>query len=245
MILVPQSLLSRVRSASIGSITFSDHAPVFVDIDILPQRPKQWQWKLNDSLIQSPEVIEEVARELRNFFSSSAEGECAPLLVWEAHKCTNRGILIKIGTRLKKERAQQTLDLLGKIRDLESTHKQTRAIQTLWELTTLRGQLKSLAFERAKAVIAKCKHTFYEHSNKCGRLLARALKAQWAQAFIPELKGENGSKIHTTEGILDQFRKYYTALYNIKRPSLGVEQSREQEAIRAYIRDFPGYLMRS
>lgn len=32
LFIMPQSLLSRVTSASIGSIAFSDHAPVFVDI---------------------------------------------------------------------------------------------------------------------------------------------------------------------------------------------------------------------
>lgn len=68
-------------------------------------------------------------------------------------------------------------------------------------------------------MIAKCKRTFYEHSNKCGKALARALRAQRAQAFIPELMGEGGSKVHTTEEIAEQFRKYYTSLYNLPQQS--------------------------
>lgn len=51
LFMLSQSLLSRVVSASIDSTTFSDHAPVILDIDLLP--PKQWMWRLNDSLIQT------------------------------------------------------------------------------------------------------------------------------------------------------------------------------------------------
>lgn len=55
--LLPQSLLSRVTTASMGSITFSDHAPACVDIDLLPLVPRQWMWRLNDFLLQIPEVM--------------------------------------------------------------------------------------------------------------------------------------------------------------------------------------------
>lgn len=47
--------------------------------------------------------------------------------------------------------------------------------------------------------------------------------------------GEGGSKVHTTEEIADQFRKYYTSLYNLPLPLSGREKSLEQEAIRDYI----------
>lgn len=94
-------LLSRLISASIGSITFSDHAPVFVDIDLLPPTPKQWRSKLNDSLIQTPEVREEISRELSNFFSSNVGFCSAPRMVWEAHKIYILGVLIELGSRVK------------------------------------------------------------------------------------------------------------------------------------------------
>lgn len=161
LFMMPQSFLPRVVSALIGSVTFLDHVPVFMEIDLLSPIPKQWLWKLNDSLIQTIEVIEEVTREMRNFFSSKVA------MVWEAHKSYIRGILIKIGSRLKKAKTQQTVDLLDKIRSLEATHKRILAVQALTELSA-----------PAKAVIAKCKRAFYEHSNKCGKLLVRALRAQ-------------------------------------------------------------------
>lgn len=78
LFMLPQSLLSRVVSALVGSISFSDHASVLLDFDLLPPVPKQWMWKLNDSLVQTPEVVEKVSRELRNVFSSNVEPASQP-----------------------------------------------------------------------------------------------------------------------------------------------------------------------
>lgn len=147
-------------------------------------------WKINDSLIQMPEVVAEVAKELRQFFAENTNSEIASTMVWEAHKSYIRGLLIKIGSRIKKAREQQTLELLGKIRSLEATHKRSLAEQALADLTALWNQLRTMALHRAKAVIAKCRKTFYMHSNKSGKLLARALRAQRARTFIPEIYTE-------------------------------------------------------
>lgn len=51
------------------------------------------------------------------------------MMVWEAQKSYIRGILIKIGSRLKRARTQQTAYLLEKIRSLEAKHKESLAAQ--------------------------------------------------------------------------------------------------------------------
>lgn len=231
--MVPQSLLSRVASASIGSITFSDHAPE--EVDLLQPTMKQWMWRLNDTLIQTPEVVTEVSRELRQYFSTNVSSEVYPTVVWEAHKSYIRGLLIKIGSRVKKERAREIVDLLGKIKTLEFTHKQSLASQTLLELTALRNQLRSLALIKAKETISKCHRSFYEHSNKCGKLLARALRIQKARTFIPEMLNTTHKKIHTTEGIDALFRDYYKDLYNLPSPQSETDRATEKKAIQDYL----------
>lgn len=155
-------------------------------------------------------------------------------MVWEAHKSYIRVILIKIGSRLKKARTQQTVDLLEKIWSLEAIRKKSLAVLVLADLTNLRRQVRSLALVRAKVMIAKCKCTFYEHSNKYGKLLARALRAQ-PQTFIPKLLSDGKTKVHATEEIADLFHKYYTSLYNLLCPSSGREKSAERKAIREYL----------
>lgn len=73
---------------------------------------------------------------------------------------------------------------------------------------------------------------FYEHSDKCGKLLVHALKGQQARTFVPELLDESRTKAHTTEEIAEIFRKYYTALYN---PMSEMENSSKRGAIQEYI----------
>lgn len=92
--------------------------PFFVDIDLLSPSPKQCTWKMNDSLLQNPEVLEELTRELRSFFSSNAIEDRAPMMVWEVHKSYLRGVMIKTVSRIRKARTKQIVEILEKIRAL-------------------------------------------------------------------------------------------------------------------------------
>lgn len=123
--------LELVMVASIVSITFLDHVLVSVDIDLLYPTSKPWAWKLNDSLLQIPEIMKEISSEMTLFFFTNVKPDSEPMMVWEAYKGYIRGILIKIGLRLKKEKTKQMVDLLGKIRAMEAFHKQSMASKTL------------------------------------------------------------------------------------------------------------------
>lgn len=86
----------------IGNITISDHTPITIELNLLPHRP-QFQWKLNDFLLADQEVKAEVERELTNYFDLNCTEDCDPAVIWEAHKTDIRGILIKVGTKKKKD----------------------------------------------------------------------------------------------------------------------------------------------
>lgn len=120
-------------------------------------------------------------------------------------------------------------------RDFQQLHAEVQSLadQSLADLTILRSQLHDLALDKAKATIAKCRRTFYEHSDKCGKLLAWALRAQQARTFVPELLDEGNAKAHATERIADIFRQYYASLYNL--PQSTREVSSRRLAIREYL----------
>lgn len=61
---VQHCYLNRVRKSDIGSITLSDLATVFMDMDILGVPRPPIQWRLNDSLLQEQEVVENIREEL-------------------------------------------------------------------------------------------------------------------------------------------------------------------------------------
>ncbi|CAH2294014.1 Hypothetical predicted protein [Pelobates cultripes] len=94
--------LDTLCSAHIAPMTWSDHAPVTLTIDNPRTFRSQWTWKLNESLLEDPLIQTEIRNTLDHFFPTNQTTESAPTTVWEAHKCTIRGILIKHGTRLKK-----------------------------------------------------------------------------------------------------------------------------------------------
>lgn len=55
--------------------------------------------------------------------------------------------------------------------------------------------------ERVNAMLAKCRWSFYEYSNKCSTFLEHALRTQQAWTFIPELLDETQQKVNTNEEI--------------------------------------------
>lgn len=67
--MIPHTCLHAVRATSIGKITWSEHAPVFLTYDLTgAQTSRHCYWRLDESLLQIPEVLEEVTKELTLYF---------------------------------------------------------------------------------------------------------------------------------------------------------------------------------
>lgn len=112
--LIPHSQLHAIKEITIGPITWSDHAPVIMWYglsDGSTTQPKSC--KLNESLLQNPEVLKEVVREMGHYFHTNDTQNEDTGLIWEAHKAVIRGILIKPGTRIKRQRTTQLTALLS------------------------------------------------------------------------------------------------------------------------------------
>lgn len=122
--MIPHNQLHSVMEATIGSNTWSDHAPIFLKYKILDtNQSDRVMWKRNESLLQDPEVLQEVQREAICFFQINDTPECIPGVIWEAHKAVIRGVLMKHGARIKGKREEKLTLLLADIYRLESLHK--------------------------------------------------------------------------------------------------------------------------
>lgn len=97
-----------------------------------------------------------MVRELGHYFSTNTRPDSDVGVVWEAHKAVVRGLLIKHGARLKKERTAQLNRLLAKLQVLETTHKATPNRQTGAELDVVRTQITDLLHFKAKAALQTC-----------------------------------------------------------------------------------------
>lgn len=71
-------------------------------------------------------------------------------MTWEAHNCTLRGELIKMGTQRKRERDNDITRLTDKIARLEALHKQSLMTASASELLDTRKTLQQLFEAKAK-----------------------------------------------------------------------------------------------
>lgn len=104
---------------------------------------------------------------------------------------------------------------MAEIHTFSMALKQTLAQATLASLMALRERLAVLVLHKAKATLIKCRSHFLEHSNKCVRMLARALESRRTQSYITEIKGEVRTPQTYTESIAETFRSYYEDLHNL------------------------------
>lgn len=145
------------------------------------QRPP---WRLNKSLLEVLAVVVNVG----HYFNSNSTPDSDTRVVWEAHKVVIRGVLIKHGSRLKRQRTAQLNSLLHKLQTLELTHKQTPTRQLGIELDTVRTQVTDLLHFKAKAALQICR-------KKIG------VRQQMRAAISPSTTSTKASILHTTHHI--------------------------------------------
>lgn len=153
-ILLSHKDLAKVVSTSIDVISFSDHAPIHLTLQLGPMTRSPPSWRLNEALLQSEETRAELLKALREYFSVNEGSVPNPLVIWEAHKTVVRGILIKIGARLKRDRLKRTEELIALIRKLECVHKASLARTTFRDLQKAREELCTLLFQKTKQKLA-------------------------------------------------------------------------------------------
>lgn len=125
--------------------------------------------------------------------------------VWEAHKAVVRGELISQGSRLKKATEGELHSLLTKIHSSELLRKRRTTPELTAELHLLRQELALLLNTRIQARLRHLSHKFYEFSNKCRRLLARALRRQRTLDHIHKLHTAAGHSVIHSSKIADTF----------------------------------------
>lgn len=95
--LIPHRHLHAVRDTAIGSITWTDHAPITLRYALsdaqMAQRPP---WRLNEGLLQNPEVMADVVKEIGHYFDTNKSPDSDMGVIWKAHKAVIRGYLLNM-----------------------------------------------------------------------------------------------------------------------------------------------------
>ncbi|CAH2253085.1 Hypothetical predicted protein [Pelobates cultripes] len=110
--------------------TWSDHAPVSLQMTSPLFKPKERTWRLNEWLLMDEE--------------ENTNPDTGRTTILEAHKSVIRGVLISIGVHKKRAGAECIRSILDGIATVELRHKQTLNDSDLRKLLSLRKDLATL-----------------------------------------------------------------------------------------------------
>ncbi|CAH2283960.1 Hypothetical predicted protein [Pelobates cultripes] len=161
----------------------------------------KYQWKLNPHLLPNTPTRKAIETCNHQYFDTNKTPDTSSTIQWEAHKCVIRGELIKWGSHLKREKSKTRKKLYQDIKTLEESHKTSLSESDFAKLMSLRSELKILPNDTTKKAMLWSKQRYYTHRDRCGRLLASALKEQQQRTYIPKMRRADGTLAHTAEDI--------------------------------------------
>lgn len=165
---ITQRDLQAVTGTHIGIQSLSVQAPISLIADLCITTDRSNTWRQNASLLTDPSLLPKITTALSDFFKLNTTPDMDPMLIWEAHKCTLRGELMKMGSQRKKTQEQEINNLAVKIYRLETTHKQSMSVQSARELLYTRKALQQIFEAKTKRLLFFKKKVYYESGDKTG-----------------------------------------------------------------------------
>lgn len=110
--------LQNVCKADIHNITWSDHAPVTIEVADTSTISNKPLWRNNTFLASKPKIRDEIKEKIQEYFQINDTGECSPMTVWCAHKAFTRRTLLQNASMEKKKKLQRLTKLHKSIAEL-------------------------------------------------------------------------------------------------------------------------------
>uniref|UniRef100_A0A8C5QP47 Reverse transcriptase domain-containing protein n=1 Tax=Leptobrachium leishanense TaxID=445787 RepID=A0A8C5QP47_9ANUR len=232
-ILTSASCLPLVISSSIGSITWSDHADV--SLQLRPFAPAAGRrWRLDPFLLDKPGVRDSVRETLQDYFRLNDIDDISMQVLWAAHKLVIRGALLGLASHLKKQKLADIQDLQRQLREREMTHKTSPSPETYAALSQVRQDLNRLFLDDVGRSLLWSKRRYYERSNKMDTPLARLLNPRPHSQNMPPIRDSMGSQLSTPNTIRDTFTQYFASIYN-HTPTHSASDSSLMDDIKDYL----------
>lgn len=194
--LISAPLIPYVVESDISPITWSDHAPIMLDLLLSQSFTRSCHWRLNDHLLQSEVSCSILAKGLEDFFQLSIGSVSRFSTLWEAHKAVFCGACIAEGSRLKKDRNRLIQSLTSALVTTERRLLCGPTVMKLQKVTSLREQIKLIQLGKAARSLLWTKQKFYEYSNKPHRMLSNKLHPRPFNSFPDFLFQANRSRTH-------------------------------------------------
>ncbi|KAJ1192154.1 hypothetical protein NDU88_001466 [Pleurodeles waltl] len=86
--------------------------------------------------------------------------------------------------------------------------------------------------DRAEYTAHRLRHSYYEGGNRCDRLLATRLRAQYQQAAVTSIRLLGGPVVTSDAQMASAFRDFYWDLYLAQQAELGPSLHYLEQAAR-------------
>ena len=106
-------------------------------------------------------------------------------LLWDTLKAVVRGMCLAISAQYNKERRVKRVELEGRVRFLETHHKQTGSRKVYRELQEVHRELMALDLDAAEYALLRIKQRYYCGSNKAGIFYPTSLGLRLSSNALP------------------------------------------------------------
>lgn len=206
--------LRHTKEAKILPISWSDHAPISLKLELGSTAYRPYNWKLNTFLLQHIPSKTELISTLAHYFAENNTPDISTSTLWEAHKAVVRGRCMALSSAMKKDALATKLQTEKELRALENQLQQSPTLTLLKKVVKLRTTLSDLAMGRVEKAILRLRQLYYDKGNKAHSLLAKKLRDTSHISTPHQIKTKSGSLLSHPKDIADTFAKYYRDLYN-------------------------------
>lgn len=110
---VNNATLRITQSVQILPISWPDHAPILLTLDLGTPNHKPCHWQLNNFLLQHLPSKTELESTLQLYFTKNNTPDVSLSTLWEAHKAVHRGRCIALTSTMKKDARATNLQTKG------------------------------------------------------------------------------------------------------------------------------------
>lgn len=140
--------MEEVEEIEILPGSFADHKPILLTIKDIP---KSNLWRFNTSHLRNKKIVEEVKREMTEFFKINNQKETSKITTWETAKAFFRGLAIRQDIRQKREKVKGYKELLAKLKKEEDYPKKNPSCeQCKIQINLLQHQINILLMEEVE-----------------------------------------------------------------------------------------------
>ncbi|KAJ1142596.1 hypothetical protein NDU88_008910 [Pleurodeles waltl] len=136
-------------------------------------------------------------------------------------KVVIRREFIGISAADNKLRLEKRAQLQQQVTELETIHKRIGAPRVWRQLNAARLQLVAITLDRAEYAALHLRHSYYVGCNRCGRLLAKRLRAHYQKVEVSSIRLPGGPVVTSDAQIASAFCDFYRDLYSAQQADPG------------------------